>query len=359
LYTDEDGNYAWDVPEGLWQVQYELDGYETIYSNWLPVPPPQTDVNIDMISITAPKLESLNVFADRIDIVFDKYIDPATVNGILIKDKTGGKIGYKIQYSEEETSENGTVYTETFVLKFDSKQSINDIMSIDIPNTVQSYSGVPIEAYSKNFLSDDPDGDQGWKKNSNGEWYYLSEDGKMVTGWMLDADKWYFMDEKTGIMQTGWLKSGGKWYYFNKSGVMQSGWVPVGGKWYYMDSSGAMTTGWQKVGGKWYYMNASGAMTTGWQKVGGKWYYISASGAMTTGWQKVGGKWYYMGASGAMTTGWQKVDGKWYYMDKSGIMQIGWLLSGGKWYYLYPDGSMAVNTTIGKYRIDNKGVWTA
>ena len=48
LTTDEDGFYAWEVPEGWWRVKYELDGYETAWSDWLPVPPPQTDVNIGL-----------------------------------------------------------------------------------------------------------------------------------------------------------------------------------------------------------------------------------------------------------------------------------------------------------------------
>ena len=41
--------YAWDVPEGWWRVKYEKSGYETVWSEWLPVPPPQTNVNIGMV----------------------------------------------------------------------------------------------------------------------------------------------------------------------------------------------------------------------------------------------------------------------------------------------------------------------
>ena len=48
LITDNDGNYAWDVPEGWWRVVAEKDGYITYTSEWLPVPPPQTEVNIDL-----------------------------------------------------------------------------------------------------------------------------------------------------------------------------------------------------------------------------------------------------------------------------------------------------------------------
>ena len=50
LITDANGCYAWDVPEGWWRVKYEKDGYVTVWSDWLPVPPPQTEVNIGMVS---------------------------------------------------------------------------------------------------------------------------------------------------------------------------------------------------------------------------------------------------------------------------------------------------------------------
>ena len=51
LYTNADGTYAWDVPEGWWRVKYEKAGYETTWSDWLPVPPPQTEVNIGLTPI--------------------------------------------------------------------------------------------------------------------------------------------------------------------------------------------------------------------------------------------------------------------------------------------------------------------
>ena len=53
MTTDNDGCYAWDVPEGWWRVKYEKEGYETTWSEWLPVPPPQTEVNIGMVCLNA------------------------------------------------------------------------------------------------------------------------------------------------------------------------------------------------------------------------------------------------------------------------------------------------------------------
>lgn len=51
LTTDVNGWYAWDVPEGWWRVKCEMAGYETVWSEWLPVPPPQTEVHLGMIAL--------------------------------------------------------------------------------------------------------------------------------------------------------------------------------------------------------------------------------------------------------------------------------------------------------------------
>ena len=57
IYTNTDGKYAWDVPEGWWRVKYEKAGYETVWSEWLPVPPPQTEVNIGMKALASSVCE--------------------------------------------------------------------------------------------------------------------------------------------------------------------------------------------------------------------------------------------------------------------------------------------------------------
>ena len=48
LYTNPDGKYAWDVPEGWWRVRFEKEGYETAWTDWMTVPPIQTDINIGL-----------------------------------------------------------------------------------------------------------------------------------------------------------------------------------------------------------------------------------------------------------------------------------------------------------------------
>ena len=48
LSTTVNGEYAWDVPEGYWKVKVEKEGYESAESEWLPVPPPQTEVHFKL-----------------------------------------------------------------------------------------------------------------------------------------------------------------------------------------------------------------------------------------------------------------------------------------------------------------------
>ena len=94
IYTDKNGCYAWDVPEGFWQVKYEKEGYETAYSEWLPVPPPQLEVNQALVSVEKPEVEFVNVSTDKIEITFTQYVNTDTVNlqNVFVTDSQGNKI---------------------------------------------------------------------------------------------------------------------------------------------------------------------------------------------------------------------------------------------------------------------------
>jgi hypothetical protein len=74
LHTNREGRYSWDVPPGWWQVKAELAGYETAYSGWMPVPPPQLEVNIGMVNRTAPIVERVSGYPDGIEIAFSRYM---------------------------------------------------------------------------------------------------------------------------------------------------------------------------------------------------------------------------------------------------------------------------------------------
>lgn len=148
LYTDADGKYAWDVPEGWWQVKYEKEGYETTYSEWLPVPPPQTEVNIGLTSTTTPTVESVEVNDGSVVITFSQYIDPETFTGIVLKDADGNNIEYTVEYSKDETDIDGNVFAKVFTLNIATGTTV---ASIEVPETITNYAGKAVTPYDETF----------------------------------------------------------------------------------------------------------------------------------------------------------------------------------------------------------------
>ncbi len=158
--------------------------------------------------------------------------------------------------------------------------------------------------------------------------------------------------------KTGWKQENGMWYFYNTDGSMATGWLEYNGSWYYLNTNGAMETGWLEYNGSWYYLNTNGAMETGWLEYNGSWYYLNTNGAMETGWLEYNGSWYYLNANGSMATGWLKDGDTWYYLEASGAMKESqWFKVSDKWYYVNGSGALAVNTTVGGYRVNANGKW--
>lgn len=81
--TAADGIYRWDVPQGNWQVKCEKAGYTTVTTDWLPVPPPQTDINIAMVSTAAPTVSSAVAYEEQAEVAFSQYMDIGSVKSAL------------------------------------------------------------------------------------------------------------------------------------------------------------------------------------------------------------------------------------------------------------------------------------
>ena len=84
LLTDRQGMYSWMVPTGEWQVRYEKEGFDTQYSAWLPVPPPQLDVNVAMVRRAQPAIDQAQAYERAIDLGFTLYMKERFLNGATI-----------------------------------------------------------------------------------------------------------------------------------------------------------------------------------------------------------------------------------------------------------------------------------
>lgn len=154
LFTDKYGMYAWDVPNGLWQVKFEKEGYETTYSEWLPVPPPQLDINIAMKQNVQPNVKNAHAYDDAVEVEFDKYMMPELLNTDNIIVMSGDKqVEGSIKLLDEEVKCEGETETFASKLRFNAKTPFEGSeVTLMINNRVKSYAGIRMQDdYSQSF----------------------------------------------------------------------------------------------------------------------------------------------------------------------------------------------------------------
>lgn len=154
LFTDEYGMYAWDVPNGLWQVKFEKEGFETTYSEWLPVPPPQLDINIPMKQNVQPNVRSAHAYEKAVEIEFDKYMMPELLNTDNVMVMANGKyVDGSIRLMNEETVNEEDTVTFASKIRFNSAKAFDaDEITLYVSNQVKSYAGIRMqEDFSQTF----------------------------------------------------------------------------------------------------------------------------------------------------------------------------------------------------------------
>ena len=147
LLTDKEGKYQWDVPKGLWQVKVEKDGYETAYSEWLPVPPPQLDVNIGIVQKALPDVKTARAYEDGIEVEFNKYMRPKTLNGTNIWLTQGTeKVACTIEcLNEGKAWDSDSVYVSRLLLRPSNQLNVDSKIGLFVRRQVESYAGLQMQ----------------------------------------------------------------------------------------------------------------------------------------------------------------------------------------------------------------------
>lgn len=147
LFTDEYGMYAWDVPQGLWQVKFEKEGYETTYSEWLPVPPPQLDINIAMKQNVQPTVKSARAFEDAVEMEFDKYMMPEQLTTDNIRVMVGETaVEGTVELLNEEVSYEGNEEKYASKVRFNAAAPFDATeITLMVSNRVKSYAGIRMQ----------------------------------------------------------------------------------------------------------------------------------------------------------------------------------------------------------------------
>jgi len=160
LFTDENGMYRWDVPQGLWQVKFEKDGYVTAYSEWLPVPPPQLDVNISITQNKQPEVTEARAYEEGVEVQFDKFMDLSTLttDNIYVT-ANGEKLAGEVRLIDsaladefaDEADADATRYASR--VRFIPEQPLSVTtgeIRVTVSRNVLSYAGIPMtETFSQ------------------------------------------------------------------------------------------------------------------------------------------------------------------------------------------------------------------
>ena len=158
--TDETGTFSWYTPMGKWKVRAEKEGYAPADSEndpaavdgWLPVPPPQMDVYIPMISRAAPTVESILAALTEIRITFSKYMqaaqlaeDPGLVSAAM--DGEAVETVFRFADLEESPALPGVFYGRTLVLTpADGGRFGGENVQVSIGGGFMSYAGTAMGA---------------------------------------------------------------------------------------------------------------------------------------------------------------------------------------------------------------------
>ena len=158
--TDSFGEYGWMTPIGKWKVYVEKDGYLTADSSndpaavdgWLPVPPPQLNVNIGLVSTAAPEVSTVAAAADRIQVAFSQYMDIAALEAnpnLLTVTENGAPVElvYTFADCEESPTQEGVFYGRVLtVTRTDGELFTGDGLNLHVGAAFQNYAGTPMTA---------------------------------------------------------------------------------------------------------------------------------------------------------------------------------------------------------------------
>ena len=147
LFTDADGRYAWDVPKGLWQVKIEKEGYETAYSDWLPVPPPQLEVNIGLRQNTLPDVKTARAYEDLVVLEFNKYMRNRTITKDNIRLTQGTTpLDYYLEPQDVGTAWKGEAhYVRRLYLRPQTPFTPGEKLTLTVSREVESYTGLQMQ----------------------------------------------------------------------------------------------------------------------------------------------------------------------------------------------------------------------
>ena len=141
--TNENGEFAWDVPDGLWSIKLTKPGYEDTQTDWMTVPPERKDVRIAMVSLEKPTVLDVVAQDNGYLITFSKYMLVDQLTGRITLKADGKAVPLTLTVVDAETNPQKNKQVATKVLAVPSKAlnpSANNLLTVS--GQVSSYADV-------------------------------------------------------------------------------------------------------------------------------------------------------------------------------------------------------------------------
>ena len=158
-YTDVDGTFGWDVPEGQWLVKFTKEGYEDTDSRsdvaadeegYLPVPPIQTEVNTAIVSMATPEVSGVEAYPEEIRIEFTQYMQIDSVSTSNVRVTSGGKAvsgtisPLNAEYNYEETEQFASYFA------FVPDQELSGTVNVSVSGVINYCGKAMTGSYNSN-----------------------------------------------------------------------------------------------------------------------------------------------------------------------------------------------------------------
>lgn len=159
--TGADGMYRWDVTFGDWKVTFTKNGYEPTDTSkveqavdgWLPVPPPQLNINVGMVSTAAPTVRYATAYTDQAELVFSQYMNIESVRNAVKLTRNGAAVSVTVKALDAEYDLAGEhQYATRFALI--PTGGLTGSVLLSVSTGAKNYAGTALEsAYTSPALT--------------------------------------------------------------------------------------------------------------------------------------------------------------------------------------------------------------
>lgn len=150
LLTGTDGAYNWNTPTGWYQVRVTKDGYEEARSDWLRVPPIQTEVNIALVSTAVPEVASVHAYTDCVEIEFTQYMDASDDAVAALNAQGLGDVTYK--WLDKQDDPNGMPLSRVLRIRYADAREAGSTVELELDGA-RNYAGTAMSHWASGELT--------------------------------------------------------------------------------------------------------------------------------------------------------------------------------------------------------------